>query len=162
MIVDTDNYAKGVEGAVAEMERSGYEVVERSNKWVDGEPYAGYHTLVRSDNGEVFELQFHTPESFDVKEGELHEIYERDRNLPRPNSAAFQSMSPEQQQQVIAEKNANAEASWAAAAKIPVPPIVERLPSTDDYTPPKAGQRVGPRPQRKPRRKLSRTAGVGE
>lgn len=156
MMLDTQTYTKGVQRAQAEIEKQGYEVVEASNKWTDGSPYAGYHMLVKSPKGQVFELQFHTESSFEVKEGKLHEIYEKERNLPVAGSAAFRALPPERQSEVVKQRNEYAEQMWTAAEAIEVPPTIERLPSTSEYAPPTGPSRVGPRPQRTPRRKLPR------
>jgi hypothetical protein len=156
MILDTDGYVAGVQKARTEMEQQGYEVVESSNKWTDGSPYAGYHMLAKSPKGEVFELQFHTESSFEVKEGKLHAIYEKERNLPVAGSAAFRALPADRQQEVVTERNQLAEQMWSAAMEIDVPPTIERLPTSEEYAPPAGPARVGPRPQRTPRRKLPR------
>lgn len=61
---------------------SGYNVVEIKNYWLDGlSPYNGINTTLRSPKGQIFELQYHTPESFKVKSGKMHELYERQRYI---------------------------------------------------------------------------------
>lgn len=42
-------------------------------------PYQGVNVQITSPVGEKFELQFHTDYSLEVKEGELHTIYEAQR-----------------------------------------------------------------------------------
>jgi hypothetical protein len=44
--------------------------------------YQGINTNFRSPEGQVFELQFHTQESFNVKQNLTHELYEELRILP--------------------------------------------------------------------------------
>lgn len=39
------------------------------------------NTLVKDKSGYIFELQFHTPKSFEIKEGELYKLYEKQRAL---------------------------------------------------------------------------------
>ena len=53
------------------------------NYWADdSRAYQGINTNFKDANGTVFELQFHTPESFDTKESKTHDLYEiiRDEN----------------------------------------------------------------------------------
>ncbi|MGL5436602.1 MAG: minor capsid protein [Lachnospiraceae bacterium] len=62
---------------------AGYNVVEINNYWLDDiNPYNGINATLRSPTGQAFELQFHTPESFEVKNGEMHKLYEKYRVLP--------------------------------------------------------------------------------
>lgn len=58
----------------------GYTVLEVKNTWKSrSNPYRGINTVIQSPDGQVFELQFHTPESFALKNGELHRLYEKQR-----------------------------------------------------------------------------------
>lgn len=69
---------------------SGYNTVEIKNYWLDGQnPYNGINTTVRSPEGLTFELQYHTPESFEVKNGKMHELYERQRPIKDVSSRAY-------------------------------------------------------------------------
>ena len=49
-----------------------------SNTWREGAPYKGINTFMQY-NGYRYELQFHTAKSFAMKNGKLHELYERFR-----------------------------------------------------------------------------------
>jgi hypothetical protein len=65
----------------------GYEQIKVKNTWlVKSNPYKGINTNYRSPDGQKFEVQFHTPESFALKNGELHSLYEKWRIMP--NKAA--------------------------------------------------------------------------
>ena len=66
---------------VEKMKEKGYNVIRVKNTFVDGVTYKGINTLVQSKSGDIFELQFHTPESIKVKENELHKLYEKQRLL---------------------------------------------------------------------------------
>ena len=58
------------------------------NYWLDkNNPYNGVNTVVKAPNGQKFELQYHTPESFNVKNGEMHKLYEKHRSLTDGQSA---------------------------------------------------------------------------
>jgi len=47
----------------------GYRVVEAESFYADGAPYKGLHTTIEAPDGTKFELQFHSAESLEVKEG---------------------------------------------------------------------------------------------
>ena len=77
--VFTDGYYKTVEY----LRKNGYDIVRLKNTFVDKAPYKGINALFKDSDGNVFELQFHTPASFDVKNNELHKLYERQRTLDK-------------------------------------------------------------------------------
>ena len=56
------------------LEAKGYTVVQFKNKW-GGDLYKGLNTLIKAPSGIVFELQFHTPDSYKVY-NETHQYYE--------------------------------------------------------------------------------------
>lgn len=58
------------------------EVVAIRNTWRPGTPYKGLHLYLRKD-GVLFELQFHTQESYDLKQ-RLHAMYEEARMAETP------------------------------------------------------------------------------
>ena len=69
-------------GILKGLEDKGYTVVQIKNTWNDPDnSYKGINTFIRSREGRVFELQFHTPESFEAKNGEMHRLYEEARVL---------------------------------------------------------------------------------
>ncbi|MEG1331806.1 MAG: head morphogenesis protein, partial [Eubacterium sp.] len=41
--------------------------------------YNGINTVLRNPDSQAFELQYHTPESFEVKNEEMHKLYEKQR-----------------------------------------------------------------------------------
>ena len=74
--------------AIAELGRKGYNTNEVKNTWLNPmNPYKGVNTIVTSPNGQKFEVQYHTPESFRVKDGEMHKLYEQWRVLPTGDPA---------------------------------------------------------------------------
>ncbi|MCT7682431.1 MAG: hypothetical protein N4R97_02700 [Lactobacillus iners] len=75
----TDNYFKTVE----ELHRKKYTVVRVKNTFKEGAVYKGVNTLVKDPHGNIFELQFHTPQSVAIKENELHKLYEEQRILDK-------------------------------------------------------------------------------
>lgn len=69
---------------------SGYNTVEIENYWLDNQnPYNGINTILRSPQGQTFELQYHTPESFGVKSGKIHELYEKQRLIKDVSSREY-------------------------------------------------------------------------
>ena len=63
---------------VRQMNERGYEMIEVNNTWYDGSVYKGINTLMRTPDGYVFEMQFHTPTSLEIKEIN-HKLYEESR-----------------------------------------------------------------------------------
>ncbi|TWP28388.1 hypothetical protein ETU08_09085 [Apibacter muscae] len=61
------------------LKQNGYKEVAIKNTFKDGAIYKGINTNFETPNGQVFELQFHTPESFNVKQNINHILYEEAR-----------------------------------------------------------------------------------
>lgn len=74
MCVEPDVYVSRATDVLKSLEDKGYTVVKFKNKW-DGDTYKGLNTLLKYLDGIVFELQFHTPESYEVY-NKTHEYYE--------------------------------------------------------------------------------------
>ena len=81
IIYDDSSIAKKYFDTVEELKSSGYNVVRVKNTFKDGQVYKGINTIVSDSKGNLFELQYHTPNSIAVKEGGLHELYEKQRKL---------------------------------------------------------------------------------
>lgn len=76
-IHDESSYTDGVEAARQMMHERGYESVGLKNTW--GAPgYQGINSTWKSPDGQLFELQHHTPTSFETKMS-THEMYEEER-----------------------------------------------------------------------------------
>ena len=68
-LCNKDTFGKQYQGIMKDLESRGYEVMRVKNTLKDADaPYRGVNTLVKNKNGYIFELQFHTPQSVDVKE----------------------------------------------------------------------------------------------
>lgn len=68
----------------------GYNTIEIKNSWIDDtNPYNGINTVILSPKGQKFELQYHTEESFSLKNGKLHELYEKQRLIEDETSAEY-------------------------------------------------------------------------
>jgi hypothetical protein len=74
-----DNYAKGYYEIKARLESFGYEMYLSKNSWTNAE-YKGINTRWLTPDGQRFEVQYHTTDSFHAKQSVTHESYERLRN----------------------------------------------------------------------------------
>ena len=76
---DVGSLVKRMEDAIDELSKLGYNTVAIKNSWEDPlNPYKGINTIVTAPNGQKFEIQYHTKESFQVKE-KMHALYEKQR-----------------------------------------------------------------------------------
>ncbi len=75
----SESYARGYYDLKERLESRGYEMYESRNSW-DGTEYRGINTRWVTQQGQRFELQFHTLESYHAKEYVTHRAYERIRN----------------------------------------------------------------------------------
>ena len=85
MLLDADNFTQSYQKVVGELLARGYHMPIIKNTWRNGMMYKGINTNLVKD-GQVFELQFHTRESFDLKNGKLHELYEEWRLPSTPET----------------------------------------------------------------------------
>lgn len=80
-MVDDEHYVESFNKMKKALEKMGYEMTEAKNTiHKEGADYRGLNTLIETPRGYTFELQFHTPQSFDIKE-ENHKDYEVSRRL---------------------------------------------------------------------------------
>lgn len=74
--------------AILMYEKMGYTTAEIKNYWLmNFNPYNGINTVIITPSGLKFELQYHTPESYERKE-RMHELYEEWRKLPETATKA--------------------------------------------------------------------------
>jgi hypothetical protein len=74
------NYADGYRDLSQRLEARQYHMVYSKNHWRDDPEYKGINTRWVTPEGQRFEVQFHTPESYHAKEEVTHRSYERLRN----------------------------------------------------------------------------------
>jgi hypothetical protein len=74
------SYADGYRDVKQRLEAHEYQMVYSKNHWSDNPEYKGINTRWVTLEGQRFEVQFHTPESYDAKQEVTHESYERLRN----------------------------------------------------------------------------------
>lgn len=87
-IHDDNNYTGGVQRTFDTLQQRGWEVVEVDNYWSPGDAYSGINSILRTSEGRMVELQFHTPISFSIKE-DIHLEYELYRELPATDPQAW-------------------------------------------------------------------------
>ena len=82
-------YAKGAERAMDDLKAAGYEPLRGKDFWSDAsQGYAGVNTVWGDPRtGQSFEVQFHTPEALQYKEGVGHPVYEAWRAQPEGSAA---------------------------------------------------------------------------
>jgi len=87
--------ARKTNAAIVAFDIRGYNTYEVKNTWLKPNvAYRGINTSLRAPNGQAFEMQYHTPESFELKNGKLHELYEEARVLD-PRSEDFLRLQDE-------------------------------------------------------------------
>jgi hypothetical protein len=74
-----ENYTRGYYDIKERFEGRGYEMYYSKNWWTNPE-YKGINTRWITQDGERFEVQFHTPDSFHAKHVVTHDAYERIRD----------------------------------------------------------------------------------
>jgi hypothetical protein len=77
--LESKTYSDGYRDIRDRLEACGYEMYYSKNSWSDSE-YKGVNTRWVTPEGQRFEVQFHTPESFHAKHEVTHSAYERLRN----------------------------------------------------------------------------------
>ncbi|WP_206439214.1 hypothetical protein [Streptomyces scabichelini] len=92
--IPTRDYSHGVQQAVNELRARGFENVTFKNTW-GGSGYKGINSTWRDPStGQIFEVQFHTAESF-VAKMDTHVLYEKGR-LPGISSDEFAAIQAAQ------------------------------------------------------------------
>jgi hypothetical protein len=74
-----ENYTRGYWDIKERFESRGYEMYYSKNWWTNPE-YKGINTRWMTQDGERFEVQFHTPDSFHAKHFVTHDAYKRIRD----------------------------------------------------------------------------------
>jgi len=88
-VIDPDRNVDAARQILAELEAAGHTVERTKNTWPRGDDYSGINVKMRAPNGLPWELQFHTPKSYQTKEYGTHKDYEiyRDPEQPRTERA---------------------------------------------------------------------------
>jgi hypothetical protein len=82
-VYEEEKYTEGVYADCDRLESEGFEPVDRRNSWTDDQ-YKGINGRWRETaSGHLFEVQFHTQDSYDAKQV-THAAYERIRDISTP------------------------------------------------------------------------------
>lgn len=60
--------------------KGNYNIIKIGNTWQDGSVYKGINTVIEKNDVKI-EMQYHTRESFKLKNGILHKLYEEYRDI---------------------------------------------------------------------------------
>jgi hypothetical protein len=77
---ETGTYASGYWDIRRRIEEQGDRMIYSKNHWRDDPEYKGINTRWVTPEGQMFEVQFHTPESYHAKQEVTHGSYERLRS----------------------------------------------------------------------------------
>lgn len=84
IVINDEIYTNKVDEYLHKLESMGYQVLDLKNNW--GKPmYQGINARIVAKNGEdIFEIQFHTPIGYQIKEGNTRDLYQviRDEHAP--------------------------------------------------------------------------------
>lgn len=83
-VFEPNHFEAGYNQMKKQLIEQGFEVEKVKNTWLSNGPYKGVNTFLEKD-GLVFEMQYHTQESFGLKNGPLHELYENYRDVDTPD-----------------------------------------------------------------------------
>ena len=87
IILPSSKYPKGAEDTIKGLQDKGYTLVKAKNYWPSNE-YKGLNTNFISPSGHRFELQFHTPRTWDIKQNKSHPFFEKIRVEKNPTVRA--------------------------------------------------------------------------
>lgn len=77
---EAKSLVESYKNVVNEMEAAGFNLSRVKNTWLNKRSaYKGINCVFQTSEGTKFEVQFHTPESFAVKNGKQHKLYEEFR-----------------------------------------------------------------------------------
>ncbi len=79
-----NTYTMKVSESLDALQKEGHTPVKAKNYWEQDDPYQGINVTMKSPEGHLWELQFHTPESYDLKQNKTHPVYEQFRVSPSP------------------------------------------------------------------------------
>lgn len=115
MQLTEDSFTSGYQKTMQSLEKQGYELVRVKNTMGNPDaPYRGVNTNIRNPDGSIWELQFHTKTSLEIKETN-HLLYEKQRLDDTP----------------AAEKASLAKQMAQNAASIPTPKSIEKIQNID-------------------------------
>lgn len=82
-VFDTNTFVEQYQKMQDKLFAQGYSTITVKNTWENGATYKGVNTFVSTfieKDNVIFEMQYHTQESFNLKNGKLHQLYEKFRD----------------------------------------------------------------------------------
>ncbi len=127
MCFDENNFEGEVQKAMSKLERQGYKMVRAKNTFTEGASYKGLNCNFIDKKGNIFELQFHVPNSMKIKEGievdlknkravsnrrniTAHDLYETTRVI---EDKMRQNKATEEEKQLYNELTQEGKKRWA-------------------------------------------------
>jgi len=98
---EAKDFKKNADAVIRSLQSQGYTLVKFKNYFQPGSSYKGLNCNFRDKDGNLFELQFHTPETMRIKEGYEIDIANRKALI---NKAAFQSHDIYETTRVLKDK----------------------------------------------------------
>lgn len=87
MVLNPMTYGTDLAKTLVDLQKKGYTIQKFNNFWGSDE-YQGINVKLKSSDNSILELQFHTPQSYQVKENQNHLYYEISRNT---NTSAMET-----------------------------------------------------------------------
>ncbi len=78
-IFEPEFFTMNVKNMIEQIKSRGYKILNIKNTFKERAVYMGINVQIESPTGQIFELQFHTPQSFNVKQNINHKLYEESR-----------------------------------------------------------------------------------
>ena len=94
MLDTTNSFARGVADSLVALQKCSYDIVQLTNMFVSDARYKGFHATGHAPVT-LFEVQYHTPQSYLVKQ-QTDSLYHRFRELP-PGSKEARKLESEMQ-----------------------------------------------------------------
>jgi hypothetical protein len=131
-VFDPADYTLGSESILKKLQDEGFTFAKPpKNYWADPlDSYNGINVSLVHPSGYHVELQFHTPQSLAIKNGELHDLYERYRLLPDgPEKASIGQQMSDLWRDVTVPTGVE-RVGEPAFQRIDLPPVTSAYPET--------------------------------
>ena len=79
VILNLENFVEDYYSIVSLLSKKNYILIKVGNTWKNGNVYKGINTVLEKDDIKI-EIQYHTEESYNLKEKILHKLYEKYRD----------------------------------------------------------------------------------
>lgn len=106
-VSSSEKLVKSIMTSLKDFKKMGYKILKIKNTWLDKDSaYKGVGVFLISPIGQIFEMQFHTEESYEVK-NEIHLLYETRRTISDndPQAMEIDVIMKEASSKLIPPKN---------------------------------------------------------